>query len=246
VLPRPRVLLVDDAPELRALLTLQLAGLGCDTEIAATENEAVARIGACPPFDLVLADVHLSPLKRGGRLAAGLPTSTPPPSSRGLGATRLPGRLRAAGHQGRLVTMSAGPAPVGLAAHRVEGHLTKPISREQLAACVRAGLPAEAWSVPPPVSRLSEELAMRPLLQSYVDILDTRATEIEQLTRRGDVRALDKMLHALEGSAGSYGFDEITELARSTGDPLRAGASLTDVLPGLSRLQKLCARARSA
>ena len=87
---------------------------------------------------------------------------------------------------------------------------------------------------------------MRPLLQSYVAILDARASEIDELTRRGDVSGLDRMLHALEGSAGSYGFDEITELARSTGDPLRAGAPLTEVLPGLSRLRKLCARAKAA
>jgi HPt (histidine-containing phosphotransfer) domain-containing protein len=196
-------------------------------------------VAACEPFDLVLADVQLAaPARR-----TGLPTSTPPPSSRGPGATRLPGRLRAAGHEGRLVTMSAGPAPVS---RSIDGHLPKPISREQLAACVRVGMPREAWSVPPPVSRLSEELAMRPLLQSYVAILDVRAAELDELTRRGDVHGLDKMLHALEGSAGSYGFDEITELARLTGDPLRAGAPLTEVLPGLSRLQKLCARAKAA
>lgn len=235
---RPRVLVVDDAPELRALLSLQLGGLGCDAETASNEDEALARVAACLPFDLVLADVNLT-----GPLRRGMPTSTPPPSSRGFGTTRLPGRLRGAGYHGRLVTMSAGPAPHS---RHIDGHLTKPISREQLAVSVRTGMPREAWSVPPPVSRLSEELAMRPLLQSYVAILDLRASEIDELTRRGDVRGLDKMLHALEGSAGSYGFDEITELARLTGDPLRAGAPLTEVLPSLSRLQKLCARAKAA
>jgi CheY-like chemotaxis protein len=221
VVLRPRVLYVDDAIELRALVQLQLMGLGCDVALADSAQHACEALEARGPFDVVLLDVQLG----------------------NEDVTRVVEQIHAAGHQGRLVTVSAGPAPASIPTH---GHLSKPMARDALAVMVREGFPVAVWSVPPPVSRLAEDRTLVPLLHQFVVILDGRARELEAIFGAKDTSALRRILHMLEGSAGSYGFDEITREAREVGEQLNRGVELGDIAPAVVRLRKLCSRARAA
>ena len=55
---RPRVLLVDDEPDLLDLLELDMVRMGLDSERAGSVAEALARLGG-KPFDLCLTDMRL-------------------------------------------------------------------------------------------------------------------------------------------------------------------------------------------
>ena len=53
---RPRVLVVDDNPALRRVLSITL-GASCDAEIVPSGREAIARLLEAPPYDVVLCDL---------------------------------------------------------------------------------------------------------------------------------------------------------------------------------------------
>jgi len=71
VVPRGlRVLLVEDEPEVRAVLHNFLATLGCKVTVAPSGEQALLLLGPSAGFDLLLTDIALGAGMRGTRLAA--------------------------------------------------------------------------------------------------------------------------------------------------------------------------------
>ncbi|MCW2244576.1 signal transduction histidine kinase/CheY-like chemotaxis protein [Azospirillum fermentarium] len=136
---RGRILLVEDVPMNRELVTRMLQGAGHTVETAtdgAQAVEAVAKGGA----DLVLMDVLM-------------------PVMDGLEATR---RIRAAGHTLPILALTATVRPEDVADCQeagMNGHLPKPVDRDALLMAVQRWLRAGRADAAAPVSR--EEAAAR-------------------------------------------------------------------------------------
>lgn len=124
--PRPRVLVVDDEPLIRAVARLMLERAGYAVDEAADADEAV-RLAAVTerPFAVVVLDVTL-------------------PGRSGLDVLA---DLRACDSRA-CVVLTSGRGEEDLPGHGADGFLPKPFTRDQLVAAVRAaaatsdGLPA--------------------------------------------------------------------------------------------------------
>lgn len=107
-----RAVVLDDDPDVSALLALLLSDLGFDVEVTHDVAEAVARVRADPPR-VLLVDVELP----------------------GLSGNAAVFQLRAQGYRGRIVTLSATATEQARRAALAAGadfYLTKPIDLEQL------------------------------------------------------------------------------------------------------------------
>lgn len=113
-----RVLLVDDEAPIRRAVAAVLEDAGFEVEGAGTGEEAVARLSAGPPIDVVLLD----------RSMPGAP-----------GETFLP-RMRAVAPRSRIILFSGQAIEPSLAA-RVDGVLVKPASSNEIVSAIAALLP---------------------------------------------------------------------------------------------------------
>ncbi len=120
-----RILVVEDDPGVREVLTLMLASLGHITLEAASPREALARLGAGEAVDLVLTDLNM-PGMSGWELARAIKARRP--------------RLRVALITGALETRSARSEPVD----RV---IRKPVTFDTLREAI-SGYPTEAADQP--------------------------------------------------------------------------------------------------
>lgn len=137
---RGRILLVEDVPMNRELVTRMLQGAGHTVDTAADGAQAVEAV-AKGGVDLVLMDVLM-------------------PVMDGLEATR---RIRAAGHTLPILALTATVRPEDVAdCHEagMNGHLPKPVDRDGLLMAVQRWLRAGRADAAPAPSR--EETAARP------------------------------------------------------------------------------------
>ena len=111
-------LIVDDDPDVAALLEVLLGDLGMRTRLAANVAQAIAAVAAEAP-DLVLVDVELP----------------------GLSGNAAVFKLRSQGYKGRIVTVSANATETARAAALAAGadhYLTKPLDFVQFARVVQS------------------------------------------------------------------------------------------------------------
>ncbi|MDY3556910.1 response regulator [Gemmata sp. JC717] len=118
LLPRPRVLVVDDESSIRMIARMMLERAGYLVEEVGDGAGAVQRAGLAErPFAVVLLDVSL-------------------PDRSGV---ELVSELRALVPHAKFVLMSGRPEE-DLPSHGADGYLAKPFMRDQLIAAVRAAL----------------------------------------------------------------------------------------------------------
>lgn len=216
---RGRVLVAEDNPDLRELLQKQLSEFGCAAEFVGDGVEAVAAATG-GHFDLVLMDMEM-------------------PRMKGDEAVRA---LRARGYAQPVLAFTAHGDREEQARIRSAGFddlLEKPVSAEDLAAALRRFIaqpapanPGAGATLEPIVVRLksvTRELAPRYLERCRADVARMK-TDLD----RGNFDALRGTGHMLKGTGGSYGFDEMTQIA--AGIESAAGASDRD------RLQQLMAQ----
>src|SRR5258708_34273441 len=125
----PRVLVVDDEPNIRELVQVALKFHGCSVSTAANGTEALRQAEATRP-DLIVLDVML-------------------PDLDGFEVCR---RLRAAGNEVPVIFLTArdtSPDTVTGLAIRGDDYVTHPFSVEALVARVRAVLRRASRSAPP-------------------------------------------------------------------------------------------------
>ena len=97
----------------------------------------------------------------------------------------------------------------------------------------------------PLVSELAHDADMLDLVEMYVAELPTRVDAIQSALRQGDLDTLTRLSHQMKGSAGGYGFPQITDAARAVELDCKAKADLAKITDEVRALADLCARARA-
>jgi len=83
------------------------------------------------------------------------------------------------------------------------------------------------------------------LIDAFRGELPSRAERIDKAFQQHNRTLLFEVTHQLKGSAGMYGFDNITETARTICDLLRADDELEEVQAAVYELVDLCRQAAS-
>jgi PAS domain S-box-containing protein len=216
-IPSARVLVVDDGPENRELLTLVLTEQGLWVEEAANGREALDKLAA-GSFDLVLMDMQM-------------------PVMDGFEATR---RLRQAGSRVPVVALTAHAMKGYEEEVKQAGctaYLTKPVDidalLQQLAvllggraeeappsqpASIFSDLPEEAVEVadaPGPIrSRFAGNPKLVPIVRKFAGRLQEQLEVTRAALEARDLAEVERLAHWLAGAAGTVGYDAFTAPAR--------------------------------
>jgi CheY-like chemotaxis protein/HPt (histidine-containing phosphotransfer) domain-containing protein len=241
-IPPARVLVVDDGPENRELLSLVLAEHGLWVEEAENGREALDKLDSAA-FDLVLMDMQM-------------------PVMDGYAATRA---LRDRGLRLPVVALTAhamkGYEEEVLAAG-CTAYLTKPVDidallrqvaqllggREEAAPATAPAsvfIEADAEEVPaaegPIRSRFAGNPKLVPIVRKFAGRLDEQLKAVQASVLAGDLPEVDRLAHWLAGAAGTVGYDAFTEPARELEAAARAGDALaTEVV--LQRLLRMASQ----
>ncbi|MGA2030872.1 MAG: ATP-binding protein [Thermoguttaceae bacterium] len=240
-----RVLLVEDAPDVHLVLGQVLRKLNLEVEIA--EDGVVACQMAEKsrtegrPYDLILMDIQM-------------------PKMNGYGATRW---LRQQGWKGSIVALTAH----ALAGDRekcleagCDDYIAKPTTAKALRDVLARHLAQAA--VPGGSSRRTAEPAhdstglldsgmLEPskviaLIEAFRSGLPPRAERIDKAFQERNRTQLLELAHQLAGTAGIYGFDNISATARTVCNRLRADDELDELQAAVHELVDLCRQAASS
>ncbi|HEY1957236.1 MAG TPA: ATP-binding protein [Polyangiaceae bacterium] len=234
-----RVLLAEDGYDNQLLISTYLRRAGADVTVAADGMAAVERARA-QRYDVVLMDMQM-------------------PELDGYGATS---KLRQLGYAGPIIALTAH----AMAGDRerceksgCDDYLSKPVDRTKLVAVVEtwaarsgvaesaAGGAAQAPHVAlaPLTSTLADDAEIADLVQDFARALPARSKEIADAASSGDFPALARLAHQLKGSAGSYGYDVITDAARAVEDAARGSDERVALSDAVATLGTLCRRAHA-
>jgi signal transduction histidine kinase/CheY-like chemotaxis protein/HPt (histidine-containing phosphotransfer) domain-containing protein len=224
-----RILLAEDGADNRNLLSSYLQSAGGEVMLAengriACELEADAR-EAGTPFDLVLLDMQM-------------------PELDGYGAAA---KMRASGFKGAIVALTAH----AMADDRdkcirsgCSDYLSKPVDRGRLIQVVaqniaRAADPeaaaGQATSDPVDAREAREDQAiLQKFLPQFIDHLPAQVSQIESLLRERSLDDLARAVHQVKGTAGMYGFPEVSEIA-ARAEALARGADAQADLDVIAR-----------
>ncbi len=93
---------------------------------------------------------------------------------------------------------------------------------------------------PPIASQFEQDEDLAELIPMFIDELETRAQQLREAFDNNDADAIRELAHKVRGSAGGYGFPELTDLAGQVEDSLRSGAPVADVTEDLGELLGHC------
>jgi len=186
----PRILVVDDSEESRAVVVAYLRHMGCQIETAPNGRVALERVQSAR-FDLVFMDMQMRVMD-------------------GYAATQA---IRAWERQ-----TGREPVPIlALTAYafREEGqrcleagcdaHVPKPVAREAL-------LDAIHRFVKPPPLRVQVDPQIADLLPDYIENRHRDVAALRAALPAGDFAALERIGHDMRGSGANYGLARISEL----------------------------------
>ena len=94
-------------------------------------------------------------------------------------------------------------------------------------------------------SSLGDDPDFSELVELYVAEMPERIQRFKQLFDHGDYFELNRFAHQLKGSAGGYGFIEITPAAARVEHAATDDPDLAELEAALSELLELCGRVRS-
>jgi signal transduction histidine kinase/HPt (histidine-containing phosphotransfer) domain-containing protein len=196
-----RVLLAEDGADNQRLLSAYLRQAGLSTVVVGNGRDAV-ETALRQDFDLVLMDIQM-------------------PVMDGIAATRL---LRATGYTSPIVALTANVMTSDVQSYLATGCndvLAKPVDRDTFYDVVarHIGTPrSETFEPSPAYLREMEELR-----QAFIAGLPDQVAGLRAALRDDDREALAELAHTLKGTAGSYGFGRLTEIAGQVEHELRAG-----------------------
>jgi PAS domain S-box-containing protein len=236
--PRPslkcRILLAEDGPDNQRLIAFLLKKAGA--EVALAENgqiacdKALAARDRDTPFDVILMDMQM-------------------PVMDGYEAAR---RLREKGYSGPIVALTAHAMADDRQRCLEAGcndYATKPIDRDQLIGMM-ARITGEAGGASPPpapllYSRLAADPDLAELVDMFVEEMPGRMTAIRSQAEARNWAQLGRTAHQLKGSAGSYGFPQITLCAARLEAAAKNAHPEERILAAVEELLTLCRNARS-
>jgi PAS domain S-box-containing protein len=238
--PQARVLVVDDGPENRDLVTLVLEEYGLQVEQAENGKAGLDR-ALQGQFDVILIDIQM-------------------PVMDGNTATRL---MREHGLKLPIYALTAN-AMKGfeeeIVAAGFTGYLTKPLDIDQLVATlaetlggeraaaqpeqeapvarVAAAAPPVSAPEPPLVSRLADKPRLLPAIQKFTARLGEQLDAMEQAWQTRNFTELAALAHWLKGAAGTVGYDAFTEPSIALEQLVKAGAE-SEIGAALEQLRRL-------
>ncbi len=109
-----------------------------------------------------------------------------------------------------------------------------------LGAEIRMPQPLVFRSHPPLLSQFHDDADIGDLIPFFIDELAGRLREIESSFEAGDGQTLQEVAHKVRGSAGGYGYPDLTDIASLVEDSLRDGVSLDDVRVQVEEFVSLC------
>lgn len=212
-----KVLFADDALDNRRLVEHLLRKAGLDVVLAEDGQEALDAALA-NPFDLILMDVQM-------------------PHIDGLSATQ---KIREAGVSTPIVALSAGAMTSDVKKALEAGcsmHLSKPFTNDSFYSVlakyltVAADSPHEIPEEPLHSTLAGGDPDMIPLLTDFIEGLPARVADITSAANNQDNDKLSSLAHKLKGSAGMYGFPELSLTAgRLEGAAKQGNREQTDLL----------------
>lgn len=228
-----RVLCVDDSPDNHRILRFLMERAGIETQEASNGVEALERVHASlrdnVPFDAMLLDMQM-------------------PIMDGYEAAR---QLRALGVRFPIIALTAytvGEERERSLAVGCDAYLSKPVDPEELYGTLarfitpdfrmteargtgpvdgrEAEIPIDLAPEPAPEpldlrSAMADDPSFAPLLERYVVEIQRRAPELRQAFSEKDLVLVGRIAHQVKGSAASYGFPTITEVAAALERALR-------------------------
>jgi signal transduction histidine kinase/CheY-like chemotaxis protein len=195
-----RVLLAEDGADNQRLLASYLRQAGLEVDIVGNGQLAVER-AMQSAYALVLMDIQM-------------------PVMDGVAATRS---LRAQDYRGPIVALTANVMKSDVAHYRQCGCdevLAKPIDRPRFYAVVQRFL-GGAIKAPEPDDAYARELAA--LTAEFLAGLPVTLERLRAAAELGDWPTVGGLAHTLKGTAGSYGFAAISQLAAEVELHLSAG-----------------------
>jgi CheY-like chemotaxis protein len=216
---RLRFLLVNQDPSMHRLIGHFLKSL--DVELTHVESGRKAvDMATAAQFDLVLLDTEL-------------------PDSAGTETAR---ELRRRGFARAIVALTATAGDE----HREEilaagcnRHLTKPISREDLAHVV------ESLKEKPHFSSMADDADFIELIDTFVTELPEKVGQLEIAFSQNDYSALTTAARVLKGEGGAYGFQTITDAAAGVEEAISNSGDAAEIRGQLDELIRICLSARS-
>ena len=93
---------------------------------------------------------------------------------------------------------------------------------------------------PPIASQFEQDEDLADLIPMFIDELETRVQQLRDAFETQDAQTLREVAHKVRGSAGGYGFPDLTDFAGQVEDALRSGAATTEIHEELGELLGLC------
>lgn len=97
----------------------------------------------------------------------------------------------------------------------------------------------------PVYSRFGRDPDLAELVELFVSEMPERIGKFRDCTERSDWEALGHAAHQLTGSAGSYGFSQLTPALQTLESLARVGAAPHAIQAAVEEVIDLCSRARA-
>jgi signal transduction histidine kinase/DNA-binding NarL/FixJ family response regulator len=196
-----QVLLAEDGVDNQRLLASYLRQAGLEVDIVGN-GELAVQAALRTPYELVLMDIQM-------------------PLMDGITATR---KLREQGYRGPIVALTANVMQSDVVRYRQGGCddvLAKPVDRDRFYSVLRRHVSAAQRLDSACEADFARELAT--LTEEFRAGLPATLQAITAAAQGADWSALKLLVHTLKGTAGSYGFAGITQLAAEVEAQLQAG-----------------------
>lgn len=205
-----RVLFADDAVDNRKLVEHLLDKVGVTPVLVEDGDQAIKAV-LSQPFDLILLDIQM-------------------PNVDGLSAARS---MRLAGIKAPIVALSAGTMTSDVLQAVEAGcsmHMGKPFTAQSFFEMLARFLPqADQKRAESPETAMKRvvkaasdtaiiDAEMIPLLRDFIDRLPTRVEDIRAAFQENNRSKVQLLAHRLKGSAGLYGFPELSKLSATLED----------------------------
>jgi len=227
-----RVLFIEAEESDRRMMRFIFERLGVQVTTGAAMQEAIDRLNRGAGFDVIVADIDgvddaRAALTRLGELGGDAPV---------VATTADENHVLRQRHEGVC-----------------DGVLVKPIDAQAVAMTLLQHLPLAgttgASDGSPLYSTLWEDRAVRPLVLEYLDRLTQQVDKLKACLDATplDAAAVGKLCLAIKGSAGSYGYPQISETAQALRrhvDGSDAATNVTEQFHALAGLCKSACRAR--